>query len=186
MNLNDTCPYPITSEQGLLKKRVGEKILASKWYVLYTKPRAEKRVNELLQKMVEECYLPLHRAPRVWSDRIKIIEKPLFSSYIFVRCSEIELYKLLHVNGVVRIIYHCGKPAVLHKNDITEIKSFLEQAANRKLCKGDEVEILSGDFKHISGKIRKIKKKYLMLYIEAIGSMVCVDIGNVAHVNRIK
>ncbi|MDR0796371.1 MAG: UpxY family transcription antiterminator [Tannerella sp.] len=183
---NENCPVPIQSGQGEDEKWVGGRIPTTQWYVLYTQPRAEKRVHERLQTLVDECYLPLHRAPRVWSDRIKIVEKPLFSSYIFVRCAESQLYNLLKVNGVVRMVYYSGKPAVLRKNDIHEIKLFLEQAANSQLCEGEEVEILRGAFKHISGKIRKIKKKYLLLYIEAIGSVVCVNTTNVAHINRIR
>ena len=156
------------------------------WYVLYTQPRAEKKVNERLQALVDECYLPLHKAPRAWSDRVKIVDKPLFSSYIFVQCRETELYPLLQVGGVVRIVYYCGKPAVIRPKEIAKIKSFLEKAAHRKLCVGDEVEILSGTFKHVSGKIRTIKKKYLSLTIEQIGVTVTVDLASVAHINRIK
>jgi transcription antitermination factor NusG len=156
------------------------------WYVLYTQPRAEKKVNERLQALVDECYLPLHKSPRVWSDRVKIVDKPLFSSYIFVRCSEPALYPLLQVSGVVRIVYYCGKPAVIRPKEIAGIKSFLEKAAHRELCVGDEVEILSGAFKNVSGEIRGIKKKYLSLTIEQIGITVSVDLANVAHKNRIK
>ena len=156
------------------------------WYALYTKPRAEKRVSERLQAEGIECYLPLHRSPCVWYDRVKIVDKPLFSSYIFVRCSEWELRTLLSDYGVLRIIYYCGKPAIIRQKEIKAIQLFLEQAENRELCVGEEVEILSGAFKRISGKIRKIKKKYLFLYIEQIEATVCVDVSKVAHSNRIK
>jgi len=158
----------------------------TKWYVLYTQPRAEKKVQERLQALVEECYLPLHKAPHVWSDRIKMVEKPLFSSYIFVRCNVSELYSLLQVSGVVRVVYYCGKPAVIRPKEIDEIKSFLEKSANHELCIGDEVEILSGTFRHVSGKIRQIKKKYLSLTLAQIGITVSVNLANVAHINRIK
>ena len=162
------------------------KNMKTHWYALYTKPRAEKKANERLQPLVEECYLPLHKAPCVWSDRVKIIAKPLFSSYIFVRCREDELYPLLSIDGIVRIVYYCGKPAVIRPKEITEIKSFLEKTAYRELCVGDEVEILSGAFEHVSGKIRKVKKKVLSLTIEQIGITVSVDLANVAHIDRIK
>ena len=160
--------------------------MQTNWYVLYTQPRAEKKVNERLQALVDECYLPLHQSPRVWSDRVKIIEKPLFSSYLFVRCHESKLYPLLQESGIIRIVYFCGKPAVIHPKEITAIRTFLKQAANRKLCEGDEVEILCGALKQVSGKIQKIKKKYLVLSIEQIGITVCANIANVVHSNRIR
>jgi transcription antitermination factor NusG len=154
------------------------------WYVLYTKPRAEKQVNERLRAMPVESYLPLHRTPSVWSDRVKMVDKPLFSSYIFVRCCETELRSLLYVNGVVRIVYYCGRPAVIRQKEIDTIGSFLEQAANHALCVGEEVEIISGALKRVSGKIRKNKKNYLLLYIEQIGATVSVNLSNVTHINR--
>jgi len=156
------------------------------WYALYTQPRAEKKVHERLQAIVDECYLPLHKAPRAWSDRIKIIDKPLYSSYIFVRCCEFELFSLLQVSGVVRVVYYCGKPAVIRPQEIAEIKSFLKKADHRELYVGDEVEILSGLLKHVSGKIRKIKNKVISLTIEQIGITVSVDLSQVAHIDRIK
>ena len=157
--------------------------MKNSWYALYTKPRAEKKVNERLQEKGVECYLPLHRAPCIWSDRVKLIDKPLFTSYIFVRCSEPELHALLHINGVLRVVYYCDRPAVIRQKEIDAILSFLEQAANRKLCVGEEVEILSGVLKRISGKIQKIKKNYLLLTIERIGATVCVNLSNVAYKN---
>ena len=161
-------------------------MVKNNWYALYTKPRAEKKVAERLQAMGVACYLPLHRTPRVWSDRIKLIDKPLFSSYIFVQCRESQLFSFLNVYGVVRIVFNCNRPAVVRQKEIDAIRLFLEQAANHELCVGEEVEILSGALKRVSGKIQKIKKKYLMLTIEQIGATVCVDLSNVAHINRLK
>ena len=156
------------------------------WYALYTKPRAEKQVNDRLQASAVESYLPLHQTPRVWSDRVKNVDKPLFSSYIFVRCSETELHPLLHVDGVIRIVYYCGKPAVIRQKEIEAIRLFLERAANRELCVGEEVEILCGALKRVSGEILKIKKHHLFLIIKQIGATVCVNLANIAPVNRIK
>ncbi|MDR3269756.1 MAG: UpxY family transcription antiterminator [Tannerella sp.] len=161
-------------------------MMKSNWYVLYTTPRAEKKVKDRLDDMGVETYLPLHRRPRVWSDRVKMVDVPLFTSYLFVHCREPELYPLLRIYGVVRIVYYCGRPAVVRQKEIDAIGLFLEAAAEHPLCEGEEVEILTGAMKHISGKIQKIKKKYLILYIEQLGSKVCVNISGVARVNRIK
>ena len=156
------------------------------WYVLYTSPRSEKQVNERIASTGLECWLPLHRSPRVWSDRVKIIDIPLYNSYIFVKCQEHELYPLLKTYGVARIVFYNGKPAVIRQKEIDSIKDFLAQAANRKLLVGDEVEILAGAMKNISGKVRKIKKNYLVLYLEQLGATVSVNLTDVATINRIK
>lgn len=155
------------------------------WFVLYTAPRSEKKVKERVEMEGVECFLPLHRTPRVWSDRVKMVDLPLFSSYLFVKTTDTELRKLLKLFGVVRIVYYNDKPAVIRQKEIDTILAFLELAAEKPLCTGDEVEILTGAMKCVSGKIRKIKKGYLILYIEQLGATVCVNSENVAPVNRI-
>ncbi len=129
--------------------------------------------------------MPLHRTPRVWSDRVKMVDVPLYNSYLFVKTTDAELRMLLQVQGVARILYYCGKPAIVRQKEIEAIRSFLDQATERPLCSGEEVEILTGAMKHVSGQIKKVKKDYIFLYIEQLGATVCVKTGSVARVNRI-
>jgi transcription antitermination factor NusG len=170
----------ITKKNMLIKKSTVN------WYVLYTAARAEKQVKDRLLQQSLECWLPLHRSPRVWSDRVKMVDVPLFHSYIFVKCSEPVLRTLTKVYGVSRIVFYDGKPAVIRQKEIDAIQSFLDQAANRSLLVGDEVEILAGAMKHVSGKVKKIKKNYLVLYLEQLGAMVSVKIEEVAPLKRLK
>ena len=72
---------------------------SEKWYVLYTAPRAEKQVDQRLKKEGITTFLPLHLSPRRWSDRIKLIEVPLFSSYIFIYTAEFSFTGLLQCRG---------------------------------------------------------------------------------------
>jgi transcription antitermination factor NusG len=155
------------------------------WHVLYTTPRAEKRVYERVENEGIECYLPLHRTPRAWSDRVKMVDLPLISSYVFVKCKEFEALNLLKINGVVKVVFYEGKPAVIRQSEIDAIKEFLKQAEGKKLVAGDEVEILTGSMRKRAGKIIKIKKKYLYLHIEQLAATVCVNIDSVSPLNRL-
>ncbi len=168
------------------QKKMTNTINNLNWYVLYTSPRAEKQVKDRIAQTGIECWLPLHRSRRVWSDRVKMVDVPLFNSYIFVKCKEHELRPLLAIYGVARIVYYDGKPAVVRQKEIDAIKEFLELATNHTLIVGDEVEILTGALKSISGKVRKIKKNYLVLFIEQLGATVSVNLQEVAPVKRIK
>ena len=155
------------------------------WYVLYTSPRFEKRVQERLERNGTKCYLPLHRCPRVWSDRVKLVDIPLFNSYIFVRCKPFEVMPLLRINGVVRVVFYNGKPALIRQSEIDAIKQFLDEAKEKVLCTGDEVEILTGSMKKRYGTIVKIKKKYVMLHIEQLAATVCVNTESIAPIKRL-
>lgn len=155
------------------------------WYVLYTSPRAEKQVRDKIMARGIKCWLPLHKSPRIWSDRIKIVEMPLYSSYVFVYCQEVQLRELLLVYGVSRIIYYNEKPASIRQEEIDAIENFLKQAEGRQLYIGEEVEILCGAMKHVSGKIKKIKKNHLVLHVEQIEATICVKLEDVAHKKRL-
>lgn len=146
------------------------------WYVLYTTARAEKHVELKLQAEGVETYLPLHKCPRKWSDRVKMVEMPLFSSYIFVYTTDEKLRTLIRVNGVARIVYYNGKPAVMRPKEIEAIREFVQKAAERECEFGlsEEVLVACGPLKDISGKIKKIGRKYLILHIEQMGITVCV------------
>ena len=58
------------------------------WYVLYTKSRNEKLVAERLKEIGIETYCPVLKKVKQWSDRKKVVEEPLFKSYVFVRLEE--------------------------------------------------------------------------------------------------
>ena len=111
---------------------------------------------------------------------------PLFRSYIFVRCSLPVLYTLTKVYGVSRIVLYDGKPAILRDVEIEGIKEFLKLAEKKEIVVGDDVEVLAGPMKHVSGKVKKIKNKSIMLYIEQMGVVMHIPISQVDHVNRLR
>ncbi len=155
------------------------------WYVLYTSSRAEKRVEERLKNEGYITYLPLHKAKRKWSDRIKVVEIPLFNSYIFVYCDEYRLRGSLMLPGISRILYYLGKPAIVKQSELDAIEDFLKIAeGNKVITKGDEVEIICGPFQKVSGKVINIDKKYSMLYLEQLGATVCIETINIEKVKN--
>ena len=55
------------------------------WFALTVAPRKEKITAQTLRADGFEEFLPLYFSRRLWSDRIKKIEKPLFPGYVFCR-----------------------------------------------------------------------------------------------------
>ena len=101
------------------------------WYAVYTRPRAEKIVNSRLVELNIEVFLPLYKTLRKWSDRKKIIEKPLFSSYIFVNVNSKEQIKVLRVDGVVKYISFENKAVAIPEAQINNLKLLI--GANVKI-----------------------------------------------------
>ncbi|MDD3080056.1 MAG: transcription termination/antitermination NusG family protein [Paludibacter sp.] len=143
---------------------------------MYTAARAEKQVEIRLQQMGIACYLPLLTTKRKWSDRYKLVDVPLFSSYIFVYTTDAILRTLNSVNGVSHIVYYLGQPAIVKCTEINSIKRFLIEANEGELLYNIEDELLigCGPLKNISGKVKKISKTHIILYLDQIGTTVCV------------
>ena len=74
------------------------------WYALYVHSRAEKKVHARITEMGIESYLPLVTRMKVWSDRIKKVEEPLFKSYLFVRTDLKNYYDIVNIPGVTKFV----------------------------------------------------------------------------------
>ena len=99
----------------------------SKWLAIYCRPRWEKKVASLLTEKSIETYCPLNKVERQWSDRIKIVEEPVFKSYVFVKVSDLERTAVRMTAGVVNFVYNLGKPAVIKEKEIVLIRKFLDE-----------------------------------------------------------
>ena len=101
-------------------------------YALYTKPRWEKKVFRLLTERGMEAYCPLNKVRKKWSDRIKLVEEPLFKSYVFVHTDETGKADVRLVDGVLNFVYWNGKPAIVREKEINDIRRFLNEYQIRK------------------------------------------------------
>ena len=142
-------------EVFLLKKSV------SKWYAVYTRPRAEKLVYERLLEVEVETFLPMQKTYRVWSDRKKLVEKPLLSSYIFVNIKSHNFPKVYKIPGVVKFVTFEGVPASIPQKQIDNLRLLINsdaeiEVSSNKFEKGDNVEVISGSLIGLTGELIKI------------------------------
>jgi transcription antitermination factor NusG len=146
-----------------------------KWYVLYTKPRWEKKIHQSLLFKGFESYCPLNKVRKKWSDRIKVIEEPLFKSYLFVRLNEADKTEVRYVDGVLNFVYWNGKPAVVKNEEIIEIKKFMSEYEDVQVKKidikpADEVVINQGVMMGTSGRVlRVLSNNIVEVRIDSLG-----------------
>jgi transcription antitermination factor NusG len=144
------------------------------WYALYTRSRAEKKVAEILTRKQIESYCPLNQVEKRWSDRRKIVEEPLFSSYVFVRIPERMKQVVREVEGVVNFVYWLGKPAVIQDPEIDLIKRFLREHKNVTqekvpIRQNDLVEITAGPLLHHRGRIIEVSRNKVKAVLSSLG-----------------
>ena len=161
-----------------------------KWYAIYTRPRSEKKVHELLSLNDYEVYLPLVSTIKQWSDRKKKVQLPLISSYVFVRTKENDLKNILPFNGVVRILKHLGKPAIIKDHEIENLKILIDDPSNINfirdihLKKGDSIIVEKGVFKGLIAECCEFNGKHRMIVrIEALGGLIEVNIP-LSHIKK--
>ena len=154
----------IMSNNGTIKK----------WFAIYTKPRWEKKVYALLQEKGIESYCPLNKVQRKWSDRIKIVEEPLFKSYVFVRVCEEEKTPVRTLSGVVNFVYWQGKPAVIKDREITSIRKFMNEYENVEVSSAtikpeSAVIVQQGVLMGKKGTVKRVLNRKVEVLIESIG-----------------
>lgn len=151
------------------------------WYVLYTKSRSEKSVSAKLSEQGFEVYCPILKKKKQWSDRWKWVEEPLFRSYCFVRVTEIDRERVLGVQGVVRYVFHCGKPATIREKEMELLKRWLQEYDHESIeaqsfQADDQIIIKSGTFLDKQARVIESKKNHLVLLLKDLGIKVKVDL----------
>jgi transcriptional antiterminator RfaH len=155
----------------------------SNWIVAYTRPRAEKDVESKLKGKGINCYLPLKKTLRQWSDRKKWVEEPLFRSYVFLYVTKTEYYKAVSTTGIVRFITNCGKPLYVKDEEIVIIKNATShyqevEIIRHKFSIGDKVIITEGALKGTKGILLEYKGKYrVAINIGSLGYSLIIDIA---------
>ncbi len=135
-----------------------------KWYALYTRPRAEKLVYQRLVETGIETFLPLQKTYRMWSDRKKLVEKPLLSSYIFVKTKSKNFPKVYNTVGVVRFISFEGQPVSIPQKQIDNLRLLINsdaeiEVSSENFAAGDNVEVITGSLVGLTGELIKIGRQ---------------------------
>ena len=91
--------------------------------------QAEKLVYQRLVEVNIETSLPIQKTYRKWSDRKKLVEKPLLSSYIFVKTNRQSFPAVYKTNGVVKFISFEGQPVSIPQNQIDNLRLLVNSDA---------------------------------------------------------
>jgi len=146
------------------------------WFVLYAKPRNEKKVALQLEKMGITVYCPLVTEIHQWSDRKKKVEVPLIKSYLFVQLEEKDREIVFQVPGVVRYVFWLQKPAMVRDQEIDIMKEWLAgemvDAKVESLRPGDRMNMPSGLFEGEEGVIEEINKNRVQLLLIDLGMKI--------------
>jgi transcriptional antiterminator RfaH len=154
-----------------------------RWYVIYTRPRWEKKVDELLKLQGITSYCPVRKVKNKWADRIKEVELPLFNSYVFVYIDPREELKVRVTLGVMNFVYYMGKPAQVRESVIEDIKRCLEIFPDTEVMAfqyleiGDRVKIKEGLMSLKEGRVIKIQERTVVVVIDSLSCVLTTKVA---------
>ncbi len=158
-------------------------ILIPKWYVLHTKSKFEKVVNDGLQKKTFEAFLPTMHVRSKRRDRKIMLDLPIFPGYTFVKSAlgAEEHLSIVKTAGVVRVIGNTAGPVPV-QSDIIESLKIMTSAQQSiqtegRFKKGEKVMVLYGPFAGLTGFFQKYKGKgRVYVNIDLLGQSASVEI----------
>lgn len=156
-----------------------------KWFAIYTKSKAEKKVANQLKEHNFVVYLPLKKEVRQWKDRLKKVDMPLFRSYVFVKITKSEYYKIPKlINGFVRFVTIGGNIIAVRDDEIKTIKRMLKhsrryiEATSEDFKLYEEVKIKNGILKGLKGRLIRFHGRYqIALRINSLETSLVVRIN---------
>lgn len=128
-----------------------------------------------------ERYCPLNKVRRKWSDRVKVVEEPLFKSYVFVKVNEEDRTEVRTTPGIINFVYWQGKPAIIKEKEITAIKKFLDEYENVEVKPLDvkvnqRVKITTGPLMDQEGQVLEVKNKKAKVAIDSLGYVLVASV----------
>lgn len=157
----------------------------SQWFAVKTATGREKSVAVQLRLKGYEEFLPVYRSKRKWSDRVKELELPLFSGYLFCRFDFNQRLPILITPGV-KLIVGLGKtPTPVSEGEIAALRRVVASGAAAEphdyLSVGQRVRIREGSLAGLEGILVEAKNSWRMvLSVELLRRSVAVEVDRAA------
>lgn len=100
------------------------------WFALYVNARRERMTADALHSRGFEEFLPLCRTRHRWSDRIKELEVPLFSRYLFCRFNVQDLHRVLRTPGVEYVVGIGKIPVIVPDAEIAALEAVMKSGTD--------------------------------------------------------
>lgn len=158
----------------------------SKWYAIYTNHNAEQTLNNCIisfskqHDLAYETFLPLQAETKRWRDRTKIVKKPLFRNYLFVKHDDSGFCKVKNMKGFCSYVRTGVTPSVIPAQQMEIIKNVASHQTGeaievKALTKGKKVKVYRGAFAGYEGiLLENQKNKQLAIEIKSLKLFVSV------------
>lgn len=153
-----------------------------KWWVLHTRPRAEKSLARQLRQRGISYYLPTYERRRRLQGRSVVSYLPLFPSYLFLRGSEDDRYAAFRTNLVVQSLDVRDQERLLA--DMASVYRLVETglplSPEDRLLPGQKVEVTDGPLLGFRGTVvQRGSASRLLVEVQMLNRGVSVELDPV-------
>ena len=125
------------------------------WFVCHTKPRCEKKFDDLVEREAFAHYLPLIESVRRYGTQKKTFTKPLFPGYVFVRIEPAKKTRIYQQDLIVRALM--VENELLFLRQLEDVKavcaSGYEAVLHPLVKKGTHVRVSGGPLNGLEGYV---------------------------------
>jgi len=155
------------------------------WFAIQTRSRHEKVVRDQLAAKRITHLLPLWRKRSIWKDRVKHVEIPLFSGYLFGYFALQDKVAVLETVGVARLVGINGTPVPIPDEQIVAVRTLMEHrlpcSPHPYLVEGMRVRIKCGLLAGTEGILLAKKQRHrLVISVDIINQAVAVEVDSAA------
>jgi len=154
-----------------------------RWYALQTRARHEKVVGLRLNGRGMITFLPVVKEVHRWWDRRRVVELPMFSSYLFVRLAMTseERIRVCRVDGILGFVGFRGQGTPIPDEQIEAVQRLTLQdvgcTTHPFLKVGQRVRIRGGSLNGIEGVLTSQNgHRNLVVSVNAIQRSLAINL----------
>ncbi len=153
------------------------------WFALQVRTKHELGVAKFLRGRGYDPFVPLYQCRKLWSDRIKMVDVPLFSGYMFCRLNLHHRLPVLMAPGVINIVGPKGRPRPVDEAEISALQTMVTSGLPNRpwpyLRTGDRVQIERGPLRGLEGILVEVRGGHrLILSVTLLERSVAVEIDS--------
>ena len=151
------------------------------WFAIRVREKLRATTEQHLQAIACEFFSPVTTETRQWSDRMKVVEVPLFSGYLFCQFDPERQLAILRTPGVMDLVRTGARPAEVDPKELQHLKHALQmkvpaEALPTLVC-GERVRVMRGAMRGVEGVLLTLKSELkLVLAVTMMNRSVAVEI----------
>ena len=153
----------------------------SRWYALTVAPNHERSGALNLRTKGYEDFVPMYCSRRRWSDRVKVLDLPLFAGYVFCRFDLKQRFSVLSTPGIRSVVSMGKSAAPIADSEILALQQIVNSGVGAEpysfLEVGLAVRLLDGPLCGLEGILTELKgRQRLVVSINLLSRSVSVEV----------